>query len=245
MGLSSSQGRLLMLTARLSDIQLQQTMISQQRNALATKSEDAAKVYNEAMNNYKLQIKVTDPSEEKGYQTQKLNYKNMTQMGYLATTAQNQVMLEKDEDGNWIIPKDIDGKDLLKIDDKTGKAVINNKKYDLLDGTNYLSDENMLQDAIKNGVMFIFNVNDAKEGISISNLESNTEMEYVLDTSDDAEALSKYEYESARISRDDNQLDLDLKQLETQQTAINKEYESVKEVIKSNVDRTFSLFSNG
>ena len=40
-------------------------------------------------------------------------------------------------------------------------------------------------------------------------------------------------------------LELDLKQLETQHEAVMKEYESVKEVISNNVERTFNLFSNG
>ena len=61
----------------------------------------------------------------------------------------------------------------------------------------------------------------------------------------DHEAQSKYECETARISRQDNQLDMELQQLETQHEAIMKEYESVKEVISSNVDRTFGLFSDG
>ena len=116
MGLSSSQGRLLMLTSRLSDIELSEIMISQRQSQLAMQSEKVASEYNEAMSNYKLTIKVTDDTEEKGYSKQDLTYDNMTQMGYLATTAKNQVYLKKDDDGNWIIPKDADGKSLLSID---------------------------------------------------------------------------------------------------------------------------------
>lgn len=245
MGLSSSQGRLLMLTSRLSDIELQEVMISQRQNQLAWQSEEAASEYNDAMSNYKITIKVTDSSEESGYKKQNLDYANTTSMGYLVTNAQSQIYLEKDEDGNWKIPKDMNGNALLSIDESTGKAVIADKQYDILDGTNYLSNSKTLQNSLMNGVLFLFNVNDSTEGISISNLSSNTEMEYVLDTSDDAEAESKYEYETARISRQDNQLDMELQQLETQHEAILKEYDSVKEVISNNVERTFNLFSNG
>ena len=169
----------------------------------------------------------------------------MTSMGYLVTNAQNQIYLEKDEDGNWVIPKDLNGNDLLSIDESTGKAVVGDNQYDILDGTKYLSNKDTLQTAIMNGVLFLYNTQDMQSGISISNLESNTEMEYVLDTSDDAEAESKYNYETARISRQDNQLDMELQQLETQHEAIMKEYDSVKEVISSNIDRTFNLFSSG
>ena len=50
MGLSSSQARLLLLTSRLSDIELQEVMISQRQSQLARKSQEAAEVYSDAMN---------------------------------------------------------------------------------------------------------------------------------------------------------------------------------------------------
>ena len=60
MGLSSSQGRLLMLTAAISDVELNEVLISQRQNKLATQGEEAAQKYNEATSNYKLEIKVKD-----------------------------------------------------------------------------------------------------------------------------------------------------------------------------------------
>ena len=97
-----------------------------------------------------------------------------------------------------------------------------------------------------NGALFVLNTtgNDTS-GTKINQLESNTSVEWVDDTSDDAEAESKYNYETARISRQDNQLDLDMKQLETQHNAIAKEMESVKKVIDDNIERTFKLFDGG
>ena len=133
MGLSSSQGRLLMLTSRLSDIELQEMMISQRQSQLALDSEKAASDYNKAMSNYKLTIKVDDSTEDKGYRKEDLNYNNMTSMGYLVTNAQNQIYLTKDENGEWIIPKDIDGNALLSINKSTGKATVGSKQYDILD----------------------------------------------------------------------------------------------------------------
>ncbi len=245
MGLSSSQGRLLMLTSRLSDIELQEIMISQRQSQLAMKSEAAAQEYSEAMSNYKLTIKVDDSYEEKGYKKENLTYDNMTKMGYLAATANNQIYLKKDENGEWIIPKDLDGNDLLSIDKTTGKAIIGEDKFEILDGTKNLDNAKKLQQSIINGTMFILNAKNNKDKISLENIDSNTEMEYVLDTSDDAEAQSKYDYELSRVSKSDNQLEMDLKQLETQHEAILKEYDSVKEVISNNVERTFNLFSNG
>lgn len=245
MGLSSSQGRLLMLTSRMSDIELKEIMISQQQNQLAWQSEQVASDYNDAMNNYKLTIKVPDSSQDSGYSKKDLNYSNLTSMGYIVTNVNNQIYLTQDDDGNWVIPSDIDGNDLLSIDQETGKAVIGENQYEILDGTNYLSNSTVLQTAIMNGVLFLYDTNTNTEGISKDLLESDTEIEYVLDTSDDAQAESQYNYETARISRQDNQLDLELQQLETQHEAVLKEYDSVKEVISNNIDRTFKLFSNG
>ena len=169
----------------------------------------------------------------------------MTSMGYLVTNAQNQIYLTKDENGEWIIPKDIDGNALLSINKSTGKATVGSKQYDILDGTKYLSEQGILQNSIMSGVLYLFNTKESTEGISLSNLQSDTEMEYVLDTSDDAEAQGKYDYETARIARQDNQLEMDLKQLETQHEVILKEYDTVKDVISNNVERTFNLFSSG
>ena len=81
MGLSSSQGRLLMLTSRLSDIELSEVLISQRQNELAMKSEKAADIYNQAMNNTKLTIKTTDENENNKFED--LTYNNLTENGYM------------------------------------------------------------------------------------------------------------------------------------------------------------------
>ena len=95
MGLSSSQGRLLLLTSRLSDIQLQEMLVAQNQGRLAYQSEKAAQTYNEAMNNFKLVIKVPDTTEDGKYKQENLTYKNMTEMGYLATNASGDIYLKK------------------------------------------------------------------------------------------------------------------------------------------------------
>ena len=244
MGLSSSQARLLMLTSRISDIEYQEVMISQRQQQLAMDSEKAAQKYNEAMNNYKLQVKVTDENYAKGYRTEDLTYENMTSMGYLAMSSNNQIYLKKDDDGNWIIPKDLDGNDLISIDE-SGKATINDKKYEIIDGTKYLEKSEVIQNLILNGQMNIINTKGEKGPLSVDSIMSDTEIESELDTSDDAEAQSEYEYETACISRKQSQLDLELDQLETQHTALLKELESVDKLIDNNVDRTFDIFSDG
>lgn len=243
MGLSADQGRLLMLTSRMSDVNLQQVMISQRQNKLAWESERVASEYHDAMSNYKLVVKVPEGSASGGYEKQDLNYTNLTQLGYLVTNANSEIYLEKDENGDWIIPEDINGNEILEIDGN--KAIINSNEYEILDGSKYLSDPKILQNSLVNGTLFLLDTNKESDEMGISDFSTNTEMEYVLDTSDDAEAESKQEYETARIARQDNLLDMDLKQLDTQNAALQKEYDAVKELIDKNIERTFSLFKKG
>ena len=297
MGLSSSQGRLLMLTSRLSDIELQQIMISQRQNQLAAAGQKAAEEYNNAMSNCKIMIKMPNENEKVGYTKEDLTYKNLTQMGYLPTNGAGAVYLKKTETElnvetmleilysqlenttdeeertaiqekiedvqqkdaeakangetytetatGWDIPTDTNGNPLLELNADGTKAIVNGKEVDILDGTTYLENPQILNNMIINGMIFIHNTNNNTAGITMEMLESNTEMLYELDTSDDAAAQSKYEYELASIERKDNQLDMEMKQLETQHEAVLKELDSVKNVISNNVERTFKLFSNG
>lgn len=297
MGLSSSQGRLLMLTSRLSDIELQQMLISQRQNALAASGQKAAEEYNNALSNCKIMMKVPNSDESTGYKKENLSYKNLTQMGYLATNGSGAIYMQKvdaeldsatileslntqlanatteeekaaiqakiDDVNNkikeaeangekytqkvtiWDIPTDANGNKLLELNADNTKAIINGEEHDILDGTSYFQDGKILTNMIVNGMMFIHNTNNNVSGITMEMLESNTEMLYEIDTTDDAAAQSKYEYELASIERKENQLEMEMAQLETQHEAILKELESVKNVISNNVERTFKLFSNG
>lgn len=307
MGLSSSQGRLLMLTSRLNDIELQEIMISQRQNQLAWQSEKVAREYNEAMNNQKLVVKVAQLDSDafpKGYEEQDMTYANLSTMGYILCDANGQIYLTKDDDGNWVTPKNLYGESLLNVNAADNTATLNgtsNTKianylsgideslarkiesinedesiedkeaeiakaqanaeqsrakylntsaagtevYPIVDATEYLQNSAVLQNQIMNGMLFVVNTNDNRGGLTSDLLESDSAILWELDTSDDAEAESKYNYETATIHRKENELDLELKQLETQHEAVLKEYDSVKQVISNNVDRTFKLFSDG
>lgn len=286
MGLSSSQGRLLMLTSRLSDIELQQMIISQRQNQLAWKEAEAAKEYSEAMNNYKLVMKV--PDEEGERQNKDLTYSTLTQMGYLVTDKTGNIYLEQKEvtvadkkaqlnaqlantpenetelreqlaqqlaelegksddevlGNEWVDPE-IEG---LVIDQVNGTVTINGgTPIPIKNGNDFLKNTSQLQSLLMNNVLAIKNTTDSTASLMSASelLESNTDFEYVLDTSDDAAAESKHNYEMSLLSAKENMLEMDLAQLETQHEAVMKEYESVKELISNNVDRTFKLFSNG
>lgn len=265
MGLSSSQGRLLMLTSRLSDIELGEVLTSQKQQQLAIDKENVAKEYQDAMNNYTIQVKVPDLTGQSklGYNLENISHFNLQQAGYLVHNSNNEIILFRNEDGTYGSDYTTDdGKTVKGVTDAYGKLLgtvnkkqdredeyyieINGQTYDLIDANEYgLADSNVLNNFIVNGQLYLYNVNSGQPNISTAMLPSETSVQYVLDTSDDAEAESKYEYELAKISRQDNMLDIEMQQLETQHEAVLKEYESVKKVISNNIDRTFKLFSDG
>ena len=302
MGLSSSQGRLLMLTSRMSDIEFQQIMLSQRQNRLAWDQEKVAKEYSEAMNNFKLEIRMPDSTDEDAsYKNQPVNFNNLSQMGYLICDAQGNIYLQKGADGKWVTPQDMYGNDLVKLDDpsaenptariyesldaereeilklrnqielwekedtsgfseeqlaefnkqvseakaKVEKYDAGNGPYKVIDGGDMISNSEILQQQIMNGQLYIINTNDRETGLTPNILASDTEIQWVLDTSDDAMAESKYNYETTQLERKENAIQMEIKQLDTQYQAISKEYESVEKLIESNIERTFKLFSSG
>ena len=252
MGLSSSQGRLLLLTSRISDIEFEEIMISQRQQQLAIDRENVAKEYNEAMSNHKIVIKLPSSNNDGTYTKENINYNNLCSAGYFLTNNDKQVYLKKKEDGSWDIPEgtanvisgpEQDENGVYKI--RIGKDETDSAVYEVIDGTELLNKPDAISKSIVNGALYVLNSNDGLAGISMDNLNADTNMEYVLDTSDDAQAQSKYEYELSKISRQDNMLDMELQQLETQHEALLKEYESIRKVISNNIDRTFDMFSNG
>ena len=260
MGLSSSQGRLLMLTSRLSDIELNEVLISQKKSQLAQQSEKAAKDYQESISNYTIKVHVPDLTgeEAKGYTNEEISFSALAQAGYLVHNSSGDIYMFnkiKDAEGNESFAPIVDasGNALTTTPERSAEdpeqwevSLPNeNRKRRVIDATKYLKDSKTLQNSIINGSLYLYNVADQQGGISANSINTETKLEYVLDTADDAMAESKYQYEVARISRQDNMLDLEMQQLETQHEAVLKEYDSIKKVISNNVDRTFKIFSDG
>lgn len=63
------------------------------------------------------------------------------------------------------------------------------------------------------------------------------------DTSQIARAEAEYETEMAEIKSQDNKYDLQLKEIDTQHSAIQTEIDSVKKVIDKNIERSYKVFS--
>ena len=113
------------------------------------------------------------------------------------------------------------------------------------------TDGDWLKNQLSSGKFSISIVNtDKKNGdISFSTTSTSTDSSLSETTTStiDKKALAKaeaeYEHETKKIDQKDKKYDMELSKLETERSALTKEYESVKKVASDNIQRTFGIFS--
>ena len=124
--------------------------------------------------------------------------------------------------------------------------------YNLATGERYiilpaLNNAEFFQNALRTGSLFLEKFtkdNDNKAGAWTSvNIGACDIIQDKLYTEDDAAAEAEYETQTAIIQSQDKMLDVELRQVETQQKACDNEYESVKKILDKNVERSFKVFS--
>lgn len=72
---------------------------------------------------------------------------------------------------------------------------------------------------------------------------SNTLLQITSDNTNLAKAEAEYNAQTAKINSKEKQLDQQLKEMDTEHSALSTEQDSIKSLIKDNVDKTFNLFS--
>ena len=89
--------------------------------------------------------------------------------------------------------------------------------------------------------------NHGEATLAGTSVASDTNLTYTTTTQIDKVAMAKaeaeYEHAMKVIDRKEQKIDLELKKIETERTAITKEYDSIKKVSDDNIDRTFGIFS--
>ena len=148
-----------------------------------------------------------------------------------------------------------DGETIYGIDDNTKKTSTQNYKViedELLTSTDWL------QFALKNGIVTLSQVsyfNPAEDSAKTSEYTAEgfywsqkpyTNASDIISVQDDAaiaRAEVKYKNATTEIENKDKKYDQDLKKLDTQHNALQTEYESLKNVIDKNVERSFKAFS--
>ena len=122
-----------------------------------------------------------------------------------------------------------------------------NQKYDYtvntdalisLDGA-CLNDPNWLYEAIESGEFMLVSTATGEE-VSAS---SQVGLMQETDNSGFAKAEAEYNAETAKIKKKEQILDNELKALDTEHQALKTEMDSVKSLIKDNVDKSFNIFS--
>ena len=112
-------------------------------------------------------------------------------------------------------------------------------------------DSECLQNMIQCGKITISLVKtDKKTGavtLPSTGVPSDSILEYTTTTTIDKSAMAKaeaeYEHKNKQINQKDKQYDMDLAKLDTERSALKKEYDSITKVIDDNIERTFGIFS--
>lgn len=267
MGLAASQARLLLLTARKSDLEYRAQQITNSEMILAMQTEQIAREYSIKISNQAL------------FYTNGLDATQattcLTASWIFAEGAGNFTLQEKDSNGNWHewVPNSDKSapEGLWEYTDENGdKRTISDSDYNAMseeeknrctkimetitneDGTTSTQQKTQTFDQIKREDI---NPLALLEGIKMGTLRIVDANGQVLDlngnngftqsyyTDDDREAEAKYEQETASIQVKEKRLQNDLNQVETQQKACDTEIDSVKKVMEKNIERTFKVFS--
>ncbi|MCD7878753.1 MAG: hypothetical protein LUG16_02330 [Candidatus Gastranaerophilales bacterium] len=115
------------------------------------------------------------------------------------------------------------------------------------DDEKYLYDENCtdpsyLQEMLESGEWLIQQLETDSEWEDIV-WQGSSSISSVLDTSDDAAAEAEYEEATARLQKEDKTLELRLEQIQTEESSVETEMDSVKEIISKNIEESFGTFA--
>lgn len=105
-----------------------------------------------------------------------------------------------------------------------------------------------LQAGIQTGTLFLYEYNKTGgiDGLgafeNVSWASGDSTLQEVTDSTQTAKAEAEYETTMANIQAKDKRFDLQLKQIDTEHTAVQTEVDSVKKVIDKNIERGFKIF---
>ncbi len=157
---------------------------------------------------------------------------------------------EANEMGSWDLPKLAeyykqhysDSNLTLNVTDNIDTSLKNENEHFLYDEN--LSDPAYLQQMLTSGQWLLQQANPSKEsGWDDAIWQGSTKVSDVLDTSDDAAAEAEYEAAMVDIQKKDKLFELRLEQVQTEESAVEKELDSVKQVINDNVEKSFGTFA--
>ena len=273
MGLAASQCRILYLTARQSDVEYDMMAIAEQQQRLTNETTQIALEYARATDDQNLQLKIANPSDSSGFTYENITYANPRDAGYYLVSSNKDIVYVKvdkttDEDGNeiyknWEVPTDetgnpisqvysVKGNEITDEDGNTSENSLNldngdyikvgDTYYRLQDASAYIKNYKLINNKIAEGSIEFAQLT-AEQATRYSYYQAIDELKVNFDTSNDSAAYAKYTAAMQRINAKDKELETELKLLETEQTAITKELESIDSVVKDNVDKSYGIFA--
>lgn len=107
---------------------------------------------------------------------------------------------------------------------------------------NNVTDNDYLQQMLQNGMMYVSKVKDDNYYYQ-GNYSTDTYIKEVTDDSAVAYAESKYNTEKAKINAKEETLDLKIKNLDTEISSLTTEYDTVKNTISKNIEKSFKRYA--
>ncbi|MCR5266874.1 MAG: hypothetical protein K6E29_09845 [Cyanobacteria bacterium RUI128] len=218
MGLSSSQARLLNLTARMHQIEYKAARLEAMKLQMANESRRVYDEYLEALDKTKVQVKKLNSVGAATYEDIS-SYATLTGAGYK--------LYQVAEDGT-----------LTAVSSGTGSFTIAGQSVNI---TTFNTE--VLTNLLNSG-WFILKKTAPSTGEEYeTSVAIDTGLQEVSDETLLRKAEAKYEADMRKIDMKDRKYDTDLAALDTERNAIKAEMETLKTVAKDNVERTFKLFS--
>mgnify|MGYP004657447853 FL=1 len=263
LGLSSSQARLLNLTARMHDIEYKAQNLEAQKLQMANESSHVYQEYENALNKTKVQFKNISADGSGKYEDTDIptllekGYRVKIYNGSTWVTAQgNTTEIGLGTFSDTIKDVPYTGASVYKVGDIVQVNGINyklTKKYEYhvdstitgyKEKTLSLTGKATLNNLVEAGFI-IFEKPDttSKTGFAEVNIATDTNLQEVSDETELKKAEAKYEADMRKIDAKDKKFDTDLAAMESERNAIKTEMDTLKSVAKDNVDRTFKLFS--
>ncbi len=104
-----------------------------------------------------------------------------------------------------------------------------------------VTDNEYLQTMLQNGSMYISTIGDDNYYYQ-GNYATNSYIKEITDEEGIAIAEAKYNREKDKINAKENIIDMKMKNLDTEISALTTEYDTVKSVISKNIEKTFKRY---
>ena len=106
-----------------------------------------------------------------------------------------------------------------------------------------IKDNNWFEQQLRDGKLLLQYYSTTEKSFVSTSISEDDAIQEVEDEREIARVETKYNQDLAALEKKDQNFDLELKKLDTEHSALQNEYDSVKNVIDKNVEKSFNAFS--